>query len=737
MTWALLAWPADAAAYIGPGAGFALLSSFFGIVATILLALLALLRWPFRVLWGMLRGGARRRGRTARVKRLVIVGFDGQDPGLTDSYLQAGQLPAFAALARRGCYHRLRTTCPPVSPVAWSSFTTGTNPGRHGIFDFLTRDPRTYLPLISSTWIGKPSRVLRLGPYRIPLGKPDIRLLRRSRPFWALLGEARIWSTVLRVPISFPPDTFYGAQLSAMAAPDLLGTQGTFFLYTTRQQQADFKEGGIRIALTFDGDRADTRITGPRNPLRAGEPPLEIRMRIVRDERGTTIELPGQRVRLSPGELSDWIPLAFRAAPFVKIHGQCRMQLTELGAPGEHVSLYVSPISLDPERPAMPISHPSYYASYLAKRIGPYSTLGLAEDTWALNEGVIDDETFLKQTWDIDDERQRMFFASLDRLREGTLVCVFDATDRVQHMFWRHLGSGNENGNDNGNEDAITRQYRRNDAFLGEVVSRLRKGDMLLVLSDHGFTAFRRGVNLNRWLLDHGYLALKPGGDASVEWLRDVDWSRTRAYAMGLTGIFLNLRGREAQGIVEPGAEAARVKAELIAGLSGLCDAEATAIREVFDTAIVYDGPYVPQAPDLLVGYNAGYRVSWDCASGVIAGPLFEDNVKPWSGDHCVDPRIVPGVFFCSQPIARDDPALVDIAPTALQLFGLDAPPHMQGRSLFDEGGRDVRSESHQAGPAAARPRPAGGDARGVRHGGGVHHPRGGEGGRAARRARR
>ncbi len=328
-----------------------------------------------------------------------------------------------------------------------------------------------------------------------------------------------------------------------------------------------------------------------------------------------------------------------------------------------------------------------------------------------------------------------MFFASLDRLREGTLVCVFDATDRVQHMFWRHLDSGNENGN--GNENAITRQYRRNDAFLGEVVSRLREGDMLMVLSDHGFTAFRRGVNLNRWLLDHGYLALKPGGDASAEWLRDVDWSRTRAYAMGLTGIFLNLRGREAQGIVEPGAEAARVKAELIAGLSGLCDAEATAIRDVFDTAIVYDGPYVPQAPDLLVGYNAGYRVSWDCASGVIAGPLFEDNVKPWSGDHCVDPRIVPGVFFCSQPIARDDPALVDIAPTALQLFGLDAPPHMQGRSLFDEGGRDVRSESHQAGPAAARPRPAGGDARGVRHAGGVHHPRGGEGGRAARRPRR
>jgi len=387
----------------------------------------------------------------------------------------------------------------------------------------------------------------------------------------------------------------------------------------------------------------------------------------------------------------------------------CRMQLTECG---EHVSLYVTPISLDPERPAMPISHPPYYASYLAARVGPYSTLGLAEDTWALNEGVIDDETFLKQTWDIDAERQRMFFAALDRLREGTLVCVFDATDRVQHMFWRDIDSshpaarsrpaarartpaGGANVASNGASNAIEEQYRRNDAFLGEVRSRLREGDMLMVLSDHGFTAFRRGVNLNRWLLDHGYLALKPGGDAGAEWLRDVDWSKTRAYALGLTGIFLNIDAREGQGIVKPGAEAARVKAELIAGLTGLRDAngkpdpdpdaaaDAIAIRAIFDTAVVYDGPYVPEAPDLLVGYNAGYRVSWDCASGVVAGPLFEDNVKPWSGDHCVDPGIVPGVFFCSKPIARDDPALVDIAPTALALFGLDAPKHMQGRSLF------------------------------------------------------
>jgi predicted AlkP superfamily phosphohydrolase/phosphomutase len=205
------------------------------------------------------------------------------------------------------------------------------------------------------------------------------------------------------------------------------------------------------------------------------------------------------------------------------------------------------------------------------------------------------------------------------------------------------------------------------------------------VLSDHGFTSFRRGVNLNRWLLDNGYLALKPGCDGSAEWLRDVDWSKTRAYALGLTSLFLNLKGREASGIVEPGEHAAGLKKELVARLSGLVD-DATgevAIRELFDTARLYTGPYLENAPDLLPGYNRGYRVSWNCATGMVAGPIFEDNSKAWSGDHCVDPRLVPGVLFTSRRIDADDPALVDIAPTALRLFGLEPPSYMEGKPLF------------------------------------------------------
>jgi predicted AlkP superfamily phosphohydrolase/phosphomutase len=542
---------------------------------------------------------------------------------------------------------------------------------------------------LSSTRIGKLEKFLRIGSFRIPLHKPELRLMRKSKPFWTILGEHHIWSTVLRVPITFPPDKFYGAQLSAMCVPDLLGTQGTFLLYTTRSETGKFKEGGMRFPLEPNGDRFETWIEGPENSFREDQAPLKLPMEIELDRarKVAKISLNGEKLELEAGRLSDWVTLTFGVVPGIKVSAICRMMVTEMD---EHFSLYVTPLNLDPEKPAMPISHPSYYATYLAKKTGPFSTLGLAEDTWALNEGVTNDATFLQQTHDIDDERQRQFVAALDKLRKGSLVCVFDATDRIQHMFWRYIDPGHPaaRGNDGGeHRDAIEKLYERNDKFLGEVLDRLRPGDLLLVISDHGFTSFRRGVNLNAWLLQEGYLKLKDGADGSSEWLRDVDWSQTRAYALGLTGMFLNLEGREALGIVKPGTEAEALKKEIASKLDGLEDVEKgeTGIRKAFDTAQLYSGPYLGNAPDFIIGYNAGYRTSWDCATGVVSGPVFEDNVKAWSGDHCVDPRLVPGVLFCNHKIDSDDPGLIDIAPTALQMFGIEPPRHMDGRALFRE----------------------------------------------------
>jgi predicted AlkP superfamily phosphohydrolase/phosphomutase len=672
--------PADA--YIGPGAGFALLSSFLALFTTILAALAAVLFWPFRTLWRRVRGGKPPR---ALIRRLVIVGLDGQDPALTDRFMKQGLLPNFKKLAEAGCYRRLRTTFPSVSPVAWSSFSTGTQPGRHNIFDFLDRDRRTYMPVLSSAYLGRIERFFRLGRYRIPRGRPELRLLRKSKPFWVVLGEHRIWSTILRVPVTFPPDRFYGAELSAMSVPDLLGTQGTFLLFTTRPARERFKEGGIRVPVTVESNRIDTTVQGPENPFAADGRPLEVPLRIALDRTRQQVQVDtgGTRVALTPGRLSDWVTLRFRAAPLIAVSGITRLLVIEMD---DHFSLYMSPINIDPEKPAMPVSHPLYYSMYMAKRIGPYATLGLAEDTWALNEGVTDEGTFLQQTYDIDRERQDMFFAALSKLRKGALVCVFDATDRIQHMFWRYLDAAHpaRSAEPSRHQDAIADLYRHNDALVGRVMQHMDARDVLMVVSDHGFNSFRRGVNLNGWLHREGYLVLKPGSDGRAEWLRDVDWSTTRAYCIGLTGMFLNIKGREAQGVVEPGADVGALKAEIMARLNGLRDAEkdAVAIREAFDTATLYTGPYVDNAPDLLIGYNRGYRASWDGATGIVAGPVFDDNTKAWSGDHCIDPRLVPGVFFCNRSIETLEPALIDIAPTALRLFGIEPPAYMDGRPL-------------------------------------------------------
>ena len=684
-TLTFLALAAPAHAYIGPGAGFALASSFAVVFVTLVAALGVILFLPFRLAWRALTG--KKRGK-ASIKRLIIVGLDGQEPSLTDRFMAEGKLPNFKKLAAEGCYHRLQTTYPSISPVAWSSFSTGTHPAKHNIYDFLDRDRRNYMPKLSSTEIGVVNRFLKVGRYRIPLEKPELRLLRKSKPFWTLLGEYHIWSTVLRVPITFPPDEFYGAELSAMCVPDLLGTQGTFLLFTTRKSDEKFKEGGLRMALEGSGDHYKATLEGPGNSFIEGEPPLQIPIALDLDREQGKVQLTvgDEKHELEKGKLSDWIQLTFPAVPLVKVQGICRMQITEMD---EHVSLYITPICLDPENPAMPVSHPSFYSTYLAKKVGPYSTLGLAEDTWALNEDVVDDGTFLQQTYDIDKEREDMFFAALDRLREGALACVFDATDRIQHMFWRYIEEGHPaaRGRENAeHKDAIEKHYLHNDALVGRVMKKLKKGDLLMVISDHGFSSFRRGVNLNAWLLQEGYLTLKEGTDGSTEWLRDVDWSQTKAYALGLTGMFLNVRGREEEGIVEPGKEVEEIKAEIIGKLNGLSDEEkgAIGINEVFDTAKLYEGPYLGNAPDFLVGYNEGYRTSWDCASGVVSGPIFEDNVKAWSGDHCVDPRLVPGIYFSNYAIDNDDPALIDIAPTALELFGVKPPAHMDGKSLID-----------------------------------------------------
>jgi predicted AlkP superfamily phosphohydrolase/phosphomutase len=679
--------PVTAEAYIGPGAGFAFLSSFLVLFLTFFLAVFSFVAWPFRFLWRVIRG--QRAYKDSKVSRLVILGLDGLEPTLAEKFMAEGKLPNLARLRKEGTYARLKTTTPAISPVAWSSFMTGSEPSKHNIFDFLSRNPRTYLPDLSSARIGKPRRVLSLGKYNLPLSKPEIRGLRKSVPFWKILGEKGIFSTVLRVPITFPPEKFKGHLLSGMCTPDMKGSQGTFSFYTTDEERVRKHEGGVAIPVRREGNEIRTYLSGPENTMLKAPEEIRLPLTLAVDKAkgGAWVEVSGERFFLKERAFSPWVPVAFKPGLGLKVRAICRFYITSLEP---HFEMYVTPLNIDPDKPALPISHPFIYSVYLAKLLGRFITLGEANDTWALNEGILGERAFLDLTYSNHAEWEAMLWNALEKTPRGMVAIVFETTDSIQHMFFRYLDKGHP-ALKNAAQTAMSAQvieelYKKMDDLVGRVAKSLDERGVLVVMSDHGFKSFRRGVNLNSWLWKNGYLALKDGKTQSGEWFKGVDWEKTRAYALGLGGLYLNLRGREAKGTVGDGEEPKRLKAELQQKLNGLKDGAngAVAITRVYDKDAIYAGPYKDNAPDLIIGYNEGYRASWAGVTGIVNDTIFEDNAKAWSGDHCIDPALVPGVFFSNLRIKNPSPSIMDIAPTALELFGLRPPVHMDGRSLVD-----------------------------------------------------
>jgi len=563
---------------------------------------------------------------------------------------------------------------------------TGVNPGKHNIYDFLARDTSNYLPFLSSAEIKGPKRHIKIGKYCIPFGKTEIKAMRKGTPFWHWLGKAGIFSSVIRVPVTFPPEKFSGVLLSGMCVPDLKGSQGTFCLCTTRSSDDKFREGGVRVPVERRNGVCHSYVPGPDDPL-AESAGKEMRVKFeIRPDEGAQrarFIVGSEKFTLKVGEYSDWTTVKFKAGLGFTAHGICRFYLKEVSP---EVEVYVSPVNIDPGHPDLPISHPVTYSIYLAKLYGPYATLGLAEDTWALNEHVLDDDAFLAQCYSNHEDRERMLFDALEKTQQGLCTCVFDTTDRVQHMFWRYLDEDHPAARDVAQGDkrpqVIPELYQRMDRLIGRVMEQIDDKTLLLVISDHGFKSFARCMNLNAWLHQNGYLTLKDGKTESGDWFEDVDWSRTRAYTMGLNGLYLNIKGREKQGIVDP-ADAEVLKTEIQQKLNGLKDPDSgvVGITGVFITGNVYRGPYSENAPDLLVGYGAGYRASWDSVMGKVTSQIFEDNLKAWSGDHCIDPRLVPGVLFSSHKFVEDKPHIADVAPTILSLFGLPLPMHFDGKA--------------------------------------------------------
>ncbi|MCI0453201.1 MAG: alkaline phosphatase family protein [Candidatus Latescibacteria bacterium] len=674
---AVAAFPAAAAAYVGPGAGFALISSFLTIAIAFVAAFFAFLALPVRAL---LRAWRRRRSlEWARVRKTIILGLDGLEPEICEAMMERGELPNLARLRASGTYRRLATSMPALSPVAWSTFATGSDPSRHGIYDFIARDPRTYAPKLSSSEVYGTSRFVRLGPFSFPTGRAGVRGLRKSRTFWSVLSDHGVFSSVLRVPITFPVEKIDGVMVAGMCVPDLRGSQGSFTFITSNPARKP--DGGVTVAIPAGG--GEVAIPGPASPVRNETltARVSIRRTGVRDGRGRFELVAGaQRVPLEQGTYTPWVRLTFRAARGVTLSGIVRFLPVSLNG---SIAVYMTPIQIDPERPAMPVSYPNVFSIYLAKLMGPFGTLGLLEDTGALNDGAIDEQGFLDQAYLYHDERRAMWSHTLARLRSGLAVCVFDVSDRLQHMFFRYLDPSHpaNAGRDlTRHAGAVEDMYKRMDALVGETVRHVDDKTALFVISDHGFKTFRRGVNLNAWLEREGLLVTRDAA-APGEYLSAIDWSRTRAYALGLGGIFINRKGRERHGIVEA-SDVDALKRRICERLVTLEDGGVRCIRRVVDVAHEWSGPYKEIGPDLLPGYEVGYRVSWDCAKGAVRPELFEDNTKRWSGDHCMDADVVPGVLFTNVPLSTGEARLMDLGPTVLDLFGVEVPAYMTGRSL-------------------------------------------------------
>ncbi len=602
---------------------------------------------------------------SAAARKVIVLGIDGLDPRILERLMDGGQAPAFARLRALGAYRRLATTTPPQSPVAWSTIATGSNPGRHGVYDFVRRDPRRYRPELS---------ILRPNPRNL-LGRRRAMFLpvRGATPFWSVTSEAGIPTTVVRWPLTLPPEPVSGAMLAGLGVPDLKANLGRYTLYTTRDappSEARRLKGDV-VRLPAAAATMHTSVTGPE---RASVP---MELRVDREARRVTVRLADQEHELDEGRWSGPVRIAFTVHVVRTVRGLCWFHLASVTP---HVELYLSPIQADPRDPAFILSHPDAYAAELAEAIGDYHTLGMPEDTNALRDGCFDADAFLDLCDTVMAEREAMLWHELDRLSEGLLAFVFDTTDRVQHVFWPP-GDG-ERGR------VIDDIYRRVDRVLGRLLDAIDAATALLVLSDHGFTAFRRAVHLNAWLVQNGFMSVDAAPRAEEQaLLRSVDWRRTQAYAVGFTSIYLNLRGRERDGIVAPDDEADELKRRIAETLCELRDPSTgqQVVERAYDAASLYDGPFLAEAPDLVVGYRPGYRASWRTAIGGNAETTIEDNRESWSGDHLVEPSRVPGILFINRRTDAPQARARDIAPTVLHLLRLPPPGDTDGRSLLPD----------------------------------------------------
>jgi predicted AlkP superfamily phosphohydrolase/phosphomutase len=686
-------------------------------------------------------------------QKVIVLGFDGVDARYTEKWMNEGKLPNLAKLRANGTYRPLLPTTPAQTPVSWSTFSTGIDPGRTGIFDFLRRDPKTYLPVFAAfdettepflfgksnaMFLGGGALLLfaivaailllrgrRIGGLillvlglalgggvfagvkkYIPETRPGVINRRQGTPFWEVAASSGKKATVVHVPVTFPATDFHeGHMLSGLGVPDISARVGKPFYFTS---ELDFQRGGSNefsievVQLEDNKGVIETKIQGPPNKL-FKEPPfivIPMKITVADDRKSIEIEVSGKKHALRAGEWTGWVDFEFPFNPLIKVRGISRFHLISVQP---EIKLYLSPINFDPRSlpPGFKISSPSDWAPQLAKEHGPYKTIGWQIDTWAISEGFATEKIFWDDMeWTVAQSR-KMFHSFLER-DDDLIVQCFEFPDRVGHVFWRivdpkHPAYDAKLAAEWG--DALLKAYQLMDSIVGDAMAAAeKKNALLLVASDHGFASYRRHVHYNTWLVLNRYMTLKTGVEAKerdLEMLFDqgqfwenVDWSKTRAYSMGLGEIYINLEGREAQGIVKPGAEYDALKAELKEKLVAMVDPETgeSPVRRVVSREEAYKKFDPNMIPDLFVMNNDGYRVSWQTSLGGVPKKVFEDNKQVWSGDHCsVDPEIVKGIFFMNRKLtSARDPYIGDVYPTVLGALGVKAPYDVDGVALGD-----------------------------------------------------
>jgi predicted AlkP superfamily phosphohydrolase/phosphomutase len=624
--------------------------------------------------------------------RMVILGVDGMDPKLLAQYMQEGVVPNLSRLASTGGFMPLQTSNPPQSPVAWSTFITGMDPGSHGIFDFLHLDRENLTPYMSTSRIQGTSLTLPLGRWRIPLKSPHTELLRQGTAFWELLERNGVHTRLFQIPANYPPVETAGQAISGMGTPDLQGTSGTFTLYTNAPEwKAGTVSGGIIERVKLSDGVGHSRITGPPNALLKTSPNVTTDLEVVVDPQNPValVRVRDGRLLLQEGEWSDWLPVKFDLMRHVSsVSGMVRFYLKQVRP---HLMLYMTPVNIDPRDPAQAIAAPAKYAYELAEEAGPFYTEEMPEDTKALRAGVLSPHEFLTQTQLVLDERKRLLDAELRRFasepERSLMFFYFSSIDQRHHMLYREADPTDPLRSKDTADDltnAMRDTYRQIDEQVGKVMSAVGENTAIVVMSDHGFSSFRRQVHLNRWLEQHGYLRLTDSFNREkYEWLQGIDWSATRAFAIGLNSLYLNVRGREKRGIVSPKLRAA-LAAQLAQELAGWTDDNGQkVITQVTLREQAYHGPFVEAAPDIIVGYAPGYRASWDTTTGKVPSTLIAPNIDEWSGDHCIDSRAVPGVLLSNRPLRARSGGLADLTVSVLGYFGVAPGPGMTGKPMF------------------------------------------------------